>query len=126
MKTAITVLRMLVRLCFVVLLVLGIMFWTGHGLSLIPVHMTIGIILVVSLWLTAILAAIARAPIGMVIAGLVWGALTIWLGAAQTSLLPGGAHWTVQVLHLLVGMGAVGINERLGAAANARLPVTAS
>jgi len=125
MKTAITVLRMLVRLCFVVLLVLGIIFWTGHGLSLIPTHMTIGIILVVSLWLTAILAAIARAPMGLVIAGLLWGALTIWLGASQMSLLPGGAHWIIQVLHLLVGMGAVGINERLGAAANARLPVTA-
>ena len=116
---------MLVRLCFVVLLVLGIIFWTGHGLSLIPTHMTIGIILVVSLWLTAILAAIARAPMGLVIAGLLWGALTIWLGASQMSLLPGGAHWIIQVLHLLVGMGAVGINERLGAAANARLPVTA-
>lgn len=125
MKTGITVLRMLVRLCFVVLLVLGIIFWTGHGLSLIPTHMTIGIILVVSLWLTAILAAIARAPMGLVIAGLLWGALTIWLGASQMSLLPGGAHWIIQVLHLLVGMGAVGINERLGAAANARLPVTA-
>jgi hypothetical protein len=43
---------MLVRLCFVVLLVLGIAFWTGHGLSYIPLHMIVGIVLVVALWLT--------------------------------------------------------------------------
>jgi hypothetical protein len=123
MNTAINLLRWLVRLCFIVLLILGITFWTGHGLSLIPVHMTIGIVLVVSLWLTSIIGAFARVPLGLVALGLVWGAITIWLGATQMSLLPGSAHWVIQVLHLLVGMGAVGINERIGGFAQAHIAV---
>ena len=56
MKTVITILQMLVRLCFVVLLVLGITFWTGRGLSLIPLHMGVGYLLVLSLWLTSMIA----------------------------------------------------------------------
>jgi hypothetical protein len=123
MNTAINLLRWLVRLSFIVLLVLGIAFWTGHGLSLIPAHMTIGIVLVVSLWLTSILGAFARVPLGLVALGLIWGAITIWLGATQMSLLPGSEHWVVQVLHLLVGMGAVGINERIGGFALERTAV---
>ncbi|MBV8222738.1 MAG: hypothetical protein JO293_05215 [Candidatus Eremiobacteraeota bacterium] len=123
MNTAITILRMLVRLCFAALLVLGIVFWTGHGLSLIPAHMIVGIILVVSLWLTSILAAVARAPLGFVALGLLWGALTIWFGVNQMSFLPGSAHWVVQVAHLLIGMVAAGLNERIGALAQTRTAV---
>jgi len=114
---------MLVRLCFAALLVLGIVFWTGHGLSLIPAHMIVGIILVVSLWLTSILAAVARAPLGFVALGLLWGALTIWFGVNQMSFLPGSAHWVVQVAHLLIGMVAAGLNERIGALAQTRTAV---
>jgi hypothetical protein len=121
MNTVITILQMLVRLCFVVLLVLGITFWTGHGLSLIPLHMGVGYILVLSLWLTSIIAAIARAPIGLVIVGLIWGLIVVGLGIEQMTLLVGSSHWIVQVLHLLAGMVAIGLNERLASLAKQRL-----
>jgi hypothetical protein len=117
MNTVISILQMLVRLCFLVLLVLGIMFWTGHGLSLIPLHMGVGYILVLSLWLTSIIAAIARAPIGLVIVGLIWGLIVVGLGIEQMTLLVGSSHWIVQVLHLLAGMMAIGLNERLASLA---------
>ena len=126
MKTVVTILQMLVRLCFVILLVLGILFWTGHSLSLIPLHMIVGIVLVVSLWLTSIIAAIARAPIGLVIVGLIWGLIVVALGIEQTTLLVGSSHWIVQVLHLLVGMGAIGLNERLASLAKRRLAGSAT
>src|SRR5215472_13513722 len=113
MKTTITVLQWLVRLCFLVLLVLGIAFWTGHGLSLIPLHMAVGVVLVLGLWITSGLAAVARAPAGMVAAGFIWGIVVIAFGMNQLSILPGPSHWIIQVLHLLVGMAAVGLNERL-------------
>lgn len=113
MKAAIRVLQILVRLCFLVLIVLGIMFWTGHALNLIQLHMTLGIVLVLALWLTSILAAVARAPLGMVAAGLIWGVIVLVLGMTQMRLLPGSMHWIVQVTHLLIGMGAIGLNERL-------------
>lgn len=113
MRITVTVLQMLVRLCFVVQLVLGILFWTGHGLTLLPLHMTVGIVFVAALWLTSILGAVARVPVGLVVVGLVWGGITIALGMTQMTLLPGSAHWVIQVAHLLLGMGAIGINERL-------------
>jgi hypothetical protein len=126
MKTVVTILQMLVRLCFLVLLVLGIMFWTGQGLSLIPLHMGVGYILVVSLWLTSIIAAIARAPIGLVIVGLIWGLIVVGLGIEQMTLLVGSSHWIVQVLHLLAGMVAIGLNERLASLAKQRLAGSAT
>ena len=113
MRTSITIVQMLVRLCFVVLLVLGIAFWTRHGLSLIPLHMIVGIVLVLGLWLTSLLAAVARAPLGLALTGLIWGVVVIALGMKQMTLLPGPSHWIVQVIHLLVGIGAIALNERL-------------
>jgi hypothetical protein len=32
----------------------------------------------------------------------------------QSSLLPGGAHWIIQILHLLVGMAVVVSGEFIG------------
>jgi hypothetical protein len=106
-------LRWIVRLCALALVVLGIGFWTGNWMELIPLHMTLGIVLVVSFWITALAALSVRAPAGMVIAALVWGAVVVWLGMTQMRLLPGSAHWVVQVIHLLIGLGAAGFNERL-------------
>ena len=126
MKTVITILQMLVRLCFVVLLVLGITFWTGRGLSLIPLHMGVGYLLVLSLWLTSIIAATVRAPIGLVIVGLIWGLIVVAIGVMQMTLLPGSSHWVVQVTHLLVGMAAIALNERLAGFAKERLAGSAT
>jgi hypothetical protein len=113
MRTAATILLYLVRIMFFVQLILGITFWTGNALNLIPAHMLIGLAIVVCLWVSATIAAIARVQVGMVVAGFVWGVIVIALGIDQGSLVPGAAHWTIQVLHLLVGVGAVGLNERL-------------
>jgi len=121
MKTTITVLQWIVRLCFLALLVLGIAFWTGHGLSLIPLHTAVGTVLVLGLWITSGLAAAARAPAGMVAAGFIWGIVVLAFGATQMSILPGPSHWIIQVTHLLVGMAAVGLNERLARTAQERI-----
>ena len=37
------------------------------------------------------------------------------LGLTQSQLLPGDAHWVVQVLHLLVGLVAMGLAQDLAA-----------
>ena len=113
MKTVSSVLVILVRIMFLIQLVLGISFWTGHAFSLIGAHMLLGIAIVVCLWISSVVAAIVRAPAGMVVAGFIWGAIVVTLGVTQADLVPGAAHWTIQVLHLLVGFGAIGLNERL-------------
>jgi hypothetical protein len=120
MRTAVIVLQWIVRLCFAGLLILGIMFWTGHAFDLIPVHMTLGIALVVALWITAIIGFAARVPIGQSLVAIVWGFVVIGLGMSQARLLPGSSHWVIQVLHLLVGMAAIGMNEGLARAIKER------
>jgi hypothetical protein len=115
MKTATTILQMLVRLAGLILIVLGVLFWTDHALTLGPVHMLVGFVLVFSLWALAVLAARAGVHPGLVALAIVWGFIVPVLGLTQERLLPGDAHWVIQVLHLLVGLGAIGQAEGLAA-----------
>ena len=115
MKTAVTVAKMLVRLCGLVLIVLGVLFWTGHALTLVPVHMLFGFVLVLSLWTLAALAARAGVNPGQVVLAVAWGLVVPVLGLTQGMLLTGDTHWVIQVLHLLVGVGAIGQAEGLAA-----------
>src|SRR3954454_20241702 len=98
MSTALRALQMIIRLDALLLLVLGVLFWTGNALTLIPLHMLLGLLLVVLLWAMAGLAATRHAPIGMVAGAVVWGLIVLWLGLTQDSLLPGSMHWIIQVL----------------------------
>ena len=121
MRAAITVAQMVVRLLGTVMLILGSLFWTGNALSLIPVHMLVGVVLVLTLWTLAILAAVRHVHPGLVTLAIAWGLLLPILGLSQASLLPGPAHWLIQVLHLLVGLAAIGLAETLARRGKARL-----
>jgi hypothetical protein len=80
---------------------------------LIPVHMLSGMILVLMLWMLALLAALAGTNRGLAALAFVWGLVVPVLGVTQGRLLPGPAHWVIEVLHLLVGLIAIGMGERL-------------
>jgi hypothetical protein len=58
--------------------------------------------------------------VGLVVVALVWGLIVPMLGLTQTQILPGSAHWLIQVLHLLVGLGAISLAETLGRQIQAR------
>jgi hypothetical protein len=120
MQIATTVARMLVRVIGVIVIILGVLFWTGNALTLIPLHMLLGFVLVLSLWVLAVLAARAGVQPGFVALAIVWGLIVPILGLTQTQLLPGAAHWVIQVLHLLVGLGAIGQAEGLAARIKSR------
>jgi hypothetical protein len=113
MRTSINLLRMLVRVLGAILIVLGLLFWSGNALALIPVHMLAGILLVLSLWTMAILAARAGEQPGLVALAFAWGLVVPILGVTQDSLLPGPAHVAIKVLHLLLGLGAIGLADVL-------------
>ena len=113
MKTAITTLQMLIRITGLTQIVLGLAFWSGNLLTLIPIHMLIGFVLVLALWVLAILAARSGVKMGFVVLALVWGLIVPVLGIMQMQLLPGAAHWVIEVIHLLVGLVAMGLSERL-------------
>lgn len=113
MRTAATVLQILVRVIGSVLILLGILFWTGNADALIPLHMLLGITLVLLLWTLAILGAIAGVNLGLVALALAWGLIVPILGLTQVRLLPGSLHWIIQVVHLLVGLGAIGLADTI-------------
>jgi hypothetical protein len=113
MPTALPLVRILMRVSVTVLLVLGILFWTGRALALVQLHMAFGLILVLGLWVLAGMAAGRGAPKAVVALAVAWGLVVLVLGMTQTRLLPGSMHWAVQVAHLLLGLGAMGLGERL-------------
>jgi hypothetical protein len=108
--------QLVARLIVVIQLVLGILFWTGNASSLVIVHIAVGLVLVLDLWAAVALGLRAGAPPGLAALALVWSVGMPVFGIIQTGLLPGSAHVVIQVLHLLVGLAAVGLVEALARA----------
>ena len=121
MRSTITAIQLGVRVVWLVQLALGILFWTGNATGLVDLHQLLGILLVLALWTQAVLAARAGVEPRLVAVAAVWGLLVVVVGLTQTSLLTGSLHWLVQVVHLLLGIGLIGLAERLATGAKARL-----
>jgi hypothetical protein len=107
--------QMVVRVLGLVQLVLGGIVWTGKGDSLVPLHIVVGSTLVVALWVLAYLAFRMEVPTSLVILAAVWGLVLAAWGMSQEQILPETNHWITQVLHVVYGIGAVGVAEILGA-----------
>jgi hypothetical protein len=83
---------------------------------MIPVHMLLGLLVVLSLWIVGVGQAFG--PGGswpLALAALLLGALVIVVGIRQSSLLVGPFHWVIQVSHLLLGGLAVGLGQMAAA-----------
>ena len=111
MNKAITVVHMTLRGSGLLLILLGLAIWTGRADGIIPVHELLGFLLVVSLWTLAYFGARAGVPTGMVVAAVAWGLVAPILGLTQANLVGGSWHWVIQVVHLLVGLAAIGTGE---------------
>jgi hypothetical protein len=107
---------MSVRITGVLQIILGLIIWVTQNDAIIPVHVFIGTLFVLSLWVVAFLAARAGVSPGMVAAGFILGLIIPIYGIAQMNLLLGQAHWVIQVIHLLLGMAGIGLGERLAVA----------
>ena len=121
MRSTITALQMGIRVVWVVQLVLGVLFWTGNALGLVDLHQLLGILLVLALWTMAALAHRAGVPAGLVAAAAVWGLVVPIVGLTQRDLFAGSAHWVIQVVHLLLGIGLLALAENLATRAKAGL-----
>jgi hypothetical protein len=104
---------MLFRLFWVVNVVLGVLFWTGHVTGLIPLHILFGVILTALLLILAVLAAIRGKP-GLLVVGLIVAVLLPVVGLNQERWDQGSGHWVIQVLHLVVGILAIATAEAIG------------
>ncbi len=90
-----TIAVMVLRIAVLVALVMGIIFWTGNLENLQLVHMLIGFIVVLSLWV---------------------------IGLAQ-GFIKGGS-FGLAVIHLLLGLSAIGLGEMIYARTRKRLKTT--
>jgi hypothetical protein len=110
-------LLILLRVLALVLVVLGVGFWTGHWIGLIPLHRSLGVVFVLTLWAIAIIALVnGTSRRGLAAFAIVWGVVIAALGMAQQRILVGDFHWVVRLLHLGVAMYAMHIAAVLTAA----------
>ena len=106
---------MVLRICGVLALILGILFWIGIAQGLVAVHMLLGILVTLSLWVLGVsIVVLTRGNIGLGVGAIIMGILVVLLGLTQGGLLVGPLHWLIQVLHLLFGLGAIGLGETVG------------
>jgi hypothetical protein len=104
---------MTIRVSGVLLILMGIAIWTGRADQVIPVHELLGFVLVLSLWTLSYFAARGGVPMRWVVLAVAWGLVAPILGLTQQNLVTGDWHWTIQIVHLLIGVGAIGQGENL-------------
>lgn len=94
-------------------LILGLLLWSGNGYAYRNLHMILGVVVVVALWALAIMALPRGTQRGLAVLALVWGLITSVVGVLQVQLLPGSAHVIIQLVHLVLGAGAIALGNRL-------------
>jgi hypothetical protein len=112
MRNFIKALLMLARLLVAAQVVLGLLIWFGR-ISLTQIHIALGSLFVLDLWLLAVIALFALSARGLSLFTLLLGGVIMWLGVAQRTMLIGSMHWAVRVVHLLLGISAMGLVEPL-------------
>jgi hypothetical protein len=120
MSLATRVLRWAVRLTGLLQLAIGLALWSGNLFQYLEFHMLDGFVFTLVLLAIVGLAAFARVGLWLVAVGIIWVVVVPVLGMTQTQILPGDFHWIVRVVHLLVGVGAIGFADRLAGAVLAR------
>lgn len=121
MKMLIKINLMLLRVLVLVLLVMGVMVWMGH-VNLVQGHIGLGFLFALLVLLQGLLGGLAGAGWGLAGWSVVWAVLLPVIGLGQRAVMLGGAHWVVQLVHLLFGLAAMPIVERIGKRALAKPP----
>ena|SRR5579859_4298860 len=120
-----TIAVMVLRIAVLATLILGILFWTGNAINLIPIHMLIGIIVVLSLWTIGLAQGFMKGgSFALAAATFILGLILAIVGLYQQSWLAGSAHWVIQVIHLLLGLSAIALGEMIYGRTRRRLKTT--
>jgi len=113
MRIVTTIAQWVVRLTGMTLVALGLLFWAGRALGLVPLHMAIGAAFVLALLALVGAAAAAGLRPAFVALAAGYGLVIPVFGMVQTRLWPGPDHWIVQLLHLGIGIGGMILALRL-------------
>lgn len=114
MTATVAALRWLARIVGIIVLILGIILWTG-SLGLLKIHILTGFIMSVTMLFIGLVGFFSRVKPALPIIAIVWAALLPYVGFAQFNFLPGAGHIVIQVIHLVIGICAIGIAEALAA-----------
>lgn len=104
-----------VRIAGTLALLLGVLIGRVGFSGLPRLHTALGLVVVAALALIAFSGFFARLQPALPLVALLWAGSTAYVGFAQTGLLTGDAHWIVEVAHALLGIGAIGLAEAIGA-----------
>lgn len=105
------------RIGFVLALLFGLGFWT-HILpenGLVVLHMLLGLVVVAALWGLGLLQAARGGSLGLTMGTFVLGLVVAIFGLTQRQLWAAvhtaGGIVTLQIIHLVLGIAAVGLGE---------------
>jgi hypothetical protein len=97
-----------IRVAGLAALVLGLLFWSGRFYEFLHVHMGLGLLTVIALWvLAAICLRQGATSVAQIALATLWGLVTLILGIGQTQIMIGDNHWIVQTAHLVMGVGSI-------------------
>ena len=102
-----TIFDWILRIAGAVALVLGLLIWAFQLDNITNIHMLFGLLVTLALLVISFLATLTRGLRLLGIIGIVYAFVLPLLGVNQETLLVGNLHWLIQVLHLLVGVGAL-------------------
>jgi uncharacterized membrane protein len=112
----IKMLQWLVRIGGLGALALGVSFWFPSARPPLTLHMTLGGIVAISLAILAVWALIDRVRVSAAVAALLWAAAVVYVGTVQDWWVGAGTHLAVEIVHPLLGIGAIGLAEMLAPA----------
>ena len=104
------------RITGLIALILGFFLWQGRFPGTLRLHMTLGALVAAYLVMISLAAGFARVRPPMALVGLLWAAATVYVGMKQNIMMPGSSHWVIEVVHVLLGVGAIGLVEMLAGA----------
>ena len=95
-------------------LVLGLFIWIAN-IDLTDIHMLFGLLVTLGLLVMSIIALSARGLRIWGTVGIVYAIVVLIFGISHVNLLVGNLHWLIQMLHTLVGIGAIALTGLIGA-----------
>ena len=108
------ILQIIVGLAGLCALVLGLFIWI-ENLDLTDIHMLFGLLVTLGLLVMSIIVLTAPGLRIWGMVGILYAIIVLIFGETHSNMLAGNLHWLIQTLHLLVGIGAIGLTGFLGA-----------
>src|ERR1700681_144176 len=110
----INLLRWFTRIAGLGALLLGVSRWFGRGIAPLSLHMTLGGMAALVLAILAVWALAVRVRVPAAIASMGGRPATVYVETVQDWWVGAGSHLIIEIIHPLLGIGAIGLAEMLG------------